>query len=150
MHNLKRMTSYIERETLQNMMNYRGFGKIQWNKKQNKGIVNNIEIHVVRSLSDRALSTIPRNSIVVHSNKNKNRNKHEEFQCFHVDELQFTLVEHPCVPLHRLVTNIEEVEQQFGTCSKFPIIRKSDPVVRFYGWVVGDIIQVNDKYRIIM
>jgi len=144
------MASETVRHTLQDMMTYRGLGIIAWNNKFTIGTVQNKQIHIVRSINERVLSSIQPNSIVVHVNRNKT--KHDTIEFFHIDELQFTLVHHPSVPFHRLVdpNETETLKVKFGQFDHFPILPKDDPVVRFYGWQVGQIIHVNEKYRIIV
>ena len=79
-------------------------------------------------------------------------------ELFSEDELQFNITTHKWVPEHRLLYRKQSKEaEQFKKkySDKFPIILKSDPVARFYGYKRGDIIQITHKddyvkYRICM
>ena len=78
-------------------------------------------------------------------------------ELFNEDELKFNLTKHILVPLHELVVfeNNEECENfKKKYEKKLPIIKKTDPVARFYGFKKGDFIKVTRKdgfvcYRII-
>jgi len=66
-----------------------------------------------------------------------------KFELFLQDELQYDITEHTFVPPHIKLQHQEalEIKQKYGT--KLPTILKTDPVVRFYNFEKGDIIQIN-------
>jgi DNA-directed RNA polymerase I, II, and III subunit RPABC1 len=69
-------------------------------------------------------------------------------ELFHVDDLQYNLTKHYLVPLHELyakkgsVKNID-FKKKYG--DKIPILLKTDPVSRFFGYQKGDIIKITRK-----
>lgn len=78
-------------------------------------------------------------------------------ELFQEDELQYNLTKHYLVPKHELVfekgtKKCKEFKEKYS--DKFPILLKSDPVCRFYGYNKGDIIKITRKggnimYRIV-
>ena len=78
-------------------------------------------------------------------------------ELFNEDELKYNITKHYLVPLHELVVfeNNEEYDifkKKYG--NNLPVILKTDPVARFYGFKKGDIIKVTRKngyiaYRIV-
>lgn len=74
-------------------------------------------------------------------------------ELFNEDELQYNITKHFLVPKHELVykkksKECEEFKKKYS--DKFPIILKSDPVSRFYGYNKGDIIKITRKNGYIM
>jgi DNA-directed RNA polymerase subunit H (RpoH/RPB5) len=61
-------------------------------------------------------------------------------ELFHIDELQYNLTKHVLVPLHEKISAKGHTE-----LSKYPILKKTDPVARFNGWVNGDLIKITRK-----
>ena len=75
-------------------------------------------------------------------------------ELFLEDELQYNITKHRLVPLHEKLqdTEADEFKKKYGT--KYPIILKTDPIARFYGYNRGDIIKITRKdnyvtYRIV-
>jgi DNA-directed RNA polymerase I, II, and III subunit RPABC1 len=69
-------------------------------------------------------------------------------ELFHEDEMQYNITKHVLVPLHEIehkfnTKECENFKKKYG--NKFPIILKSDPVSRFYGYDKGDIIKITRK-----
>lgn len=58
-------------------------------------------------------------------------------ELFSLDELQFNITTHALVPPHTKVKKNSKV-----SCAHYPIIRTTDPIVRFYGFEVGDVIRI--------
>jgi DNA-directed RNA polymerase I, II, and III subunit RPABC1 len=74
-------------------------------------------------------------------------------ELFNEDELQYNITKHFLVPKHELVykkksKECEEFKKKYS--DKFPIILKSDPVSRFYGYNKGDIIKITRKNGYVM
>lgn len=59
----------------------------------------------------------------------------------------FNVTKHKFVPLHEKVDpeSADLIKEHYG--SNWPILRKSDPVARFYGFVRGDLIKVTRPLR---
>ena len=73
-----------------------------------------------------------------------------KIELFHEKELQYNLTKHYLVPLHELkYKKNTELAKEFKK-NKYHIISKTDPVIRFYGWNIGDIIQITRKDGFIM
>ena len=73
-----------------------------------------------------------------------------KIELFHERELQYNLTKHYLVPLHELKYKKDNPEAKYFKTNKYPIISQSDPVSRFYGWEIGDVIQVTRKDNFIM
>jgi DNA-directed RNA polymerase I, II, and III subunit RPABC1 len=74
-------------------------------------------------------------------------------ELFNEDELQCNITKHYLVPKHELVykkgtKGCTEFKAKYG--DKYPVILKSDPVARFYGYERGDIIQITRKNGFVM
>lgn len=72
-----------------------------------------------------------------------------ELELFEKKELRFNITKHILVPKH---VRIEKTSGYDYT--KFPVIRKTDPVCRFYNFAQGDLIKITRKngsvyYRIV-
>lgn len=61
-------------------------------------------------------------------------------ELFKMEELQFNITTHALVPKHEKVHLENRSEVQ-----KFPILRKTDPVSRFYGFQTGDVIRITRR-----
>lgn len=69
-------------------------------------------------------------------------------ELFNEDELQYNVTKHKWVPKHEMMfkkktKGAEEFKKKYG--DKFPIIFKTDPISRFYGYNTGDIIKITQK-----
>ena len=69
-------------------------------------------------------------------------------ELFQEEEVQYNITKHYLVPKHELYcekgsSNAKKFKEQYS--DKFPIILKTDPVCRFYGFNKGDIIKVTRK-----
>jgi DNA-directed RNA polymerase I, II, and III subunit RPABC1 len=69
-------------------------------------------------------------------------------ELFHEDELQYNITKHYLVPKHELAYSkgtkgAKEFKEKYG--DTFPIILRTDPVSRFYGYNKGDIIKITRK-----
>ena len=73
-----------------------------------------------------------------------------KIELFHEKELQYNLTKHYLVPLHELKYKKDNLEAKDFKKNKYPIISQKDPVSRFYGWSVGDVIQVTRKDGFVM
>lgn len=60
-------------------------------------------------------------------------------ELFAIDELQFNITRHDLVPTH------ERVPTDGINCKDFPVIKPTDPVAKFYGYQVGDLIRITRK-----
>lgn len=74
-------------------------------------------------------------------------------ELFTEEELQYNITKHRLVPKHERLSPEEasKFKARFG--SNFPVLLRTDPVARFYGYKRGDIIKVTRKdgiiYRIV-
>lgn len=78
-------------------------------------------------------------------------------ELFQEDELRYNITKHYLVPKHELVyekgtKELKQFKEKYS--DKFPIILKTDPISRFYGYNKGDIIKITRKggnimYRIV-
>jgi len=61
--------------------------------------------------------------------------------------MQYNLTKHELVPKHEKVDINEKNAEDFkkSKTDKFPILLKTDPVARFYGFSKGDIIKITRK-----
>ena len=65
-------------------------------------------------------------------------NNHDiRIEIFCMNELRYNITKHQLVPQHIKIT-MDDSSQ----ISKFPTLKKSDPVARFYGYVHGDVIKI--------
>ena len=66
------------------------------------------------------------------------------FELFEFDEMQYNRTKHYLVPKHEKVDpELEGVKKQI--IDKLPILFKTDPISRFYGFKKGDLIKINRK-----
>ena len=73
-------------------------------------------------------------------------------ELFNEDELQYNITKHFLVPKH--VLKYKKTDKQAKEFQKYPILLKTDPISRFYGFDKGDIIEITRKngyvtYRIV-
>lgn len=61
-------------------------------------------------------------------------------ELFSMHELQFNITSHYLVPKHTKITTEDHKEY-----TKYPILKKSDPQARFYGFNSGDLIRIDRK-----
>ena len=73
-----------------------------------------------------------------------------KIELFHETELQYNLTKHYLVPLHELIYKKDTIEAKEFKKNKYPIISRTDPVSRFYGWNTGDIIKITRKNDFVM
>ena len=79
--------------------------------------------------------------------------KELKIELFHQDELQYNITKHYLVPKHEILYKKGTAEYsnfKDKYSDKFPIIMKSDPISRFYGYEKGDIIKVTRKNGYVM
>lgn len=65
------------------------------------------------------------------------------------NDLIFPVIDHGYVPKHTKMTEQEKAIFTYTTgttAEKNPLIRLNDPVVKFYGWKVGDMIRISRDY----
>src|SRR3990167_3829331 len=68
-----------------------------------------------------------------------------KIELFHFDELQLDITHHRLVPKHEKLS-IEEsafFKKQYGL--KHPVLLKSDPIARYYGYERNDVIKITRK-----
>ena len=74
-------------------------------------------------------------------------------EIFSIDELQFNITQHVLQPSFDKIVNPTVFKKKYGT--KFPIMKHTDPIARFYRYIKGDIIQITQSdsglvsYRIV-
>lgn len=61
-------------------------------------------------------------------------------ELFSTDELQFNITKHQLVPKHERVQREKNIDY-----TKFPILKSTDPISRFYGYQIGDLIRITRK-----
>ena len=67
------------------------------------------------------------------------------WQFFYDSDLTYNPVLHRDVPKHELLTESEKndkIKELRTSVSKLPIIKFTDPIVRYYGWKRGDLIRI--------
>jgi DNA-directed RNA polymerase I, II, and III subunit RPABC1 len=71
--------------------------------------------------------------------------KYKNVEIFTYDFFLFSLPRHAYVPKHILLTENEKNEflQKRNLCiEQLPLIRKNDPVIKYYGWKKGNIVKI--------
>lgn len=73
---------------------------------------------------------------------------------FHQSELSFNITKHDLVPKHEKLSSDESNEFKSKYGENQPVLYNTDPVSRFYGFSVGDVIKITRKngyvsYRIV-
>ena len=76
------------------------------------------------------------------------------FELFAMEDLQYNIINHKLQPKFTRLNDkdCKDFKEKYGT--KFPIMRKNDPVSCFFGYNKGDIIKIERKsgyitYRIV-
>jgi len=67
------------------------------------------------------------------------------YQIFFDNELKYNVTKHKLVPPHELLTPEEEasfLKEAKALKKNMPIIRKSDPPIKYYGWEAGRIVRI--------
>lgn len=82
--------------------------------------------------------------------------KHKNVQIFTYDYFLFPVAHHAFVPKHIKLTENEKkdfLKVRNVTLDQLPILRDTDPIVKYYGWGIGEIIKIerpgNNFYRVI-
>lgn len=60
-----------------------------------------------------------------------------KIELFHINELSYNLLKHKWVPKH------EKIDFSKKNDMKYPILKKTDPVSRFMGFKMGDVIRIH-------
>jgi DNA-directed RNA polymerase subunit H (RpoH/RPB5) len=88
-------------------------------------------------------------SIVVYKEKVTSKTKKTvenlddiKIELFTDEELSFNITKNALVPVHRLLTREESKKFLIDYGTKFPVIRLSDPISRFYGYEKSDVIEI--------
>ena len=71
-------------------------------------------------------------------------------ELFKEDELQYNCTKHVLVPKHELLFKKDAIEAKEFKKDKYPLILKTDAVVRFYGFKIGDVLKITRKNGTIM
>ena len=68
-----------------------------------------------------------------------------KIELFTDDELSFNITKNELVPKHILLSKEESKQfiHTYGT--RFPVIRTTDPISRFYGYERGDVVEITNK-----
>ena len=91
-------------------------------------------------------------SIVVYKEKVTSKTKKTvenldniKIELFTDEELSFNITKNNLVPTHTVLTKEESKAfiHTYGT--RFPVIRLSDPISRFYGYEKGDVVEIKNK-----
>lgn len=75
--------------------------------------------------------------------------KHSKFHLFQEKELCYNITHHCLYVPHRALNDEEEklVLQKFKTDKdKFPRLLRTDPIARYFGFKIGQLIQINRRY----
>ena len=73
--------------------------------------------------------------------------KFKNIQIFDVNELTYNVTKHIYYTKHELIS-MEEIIN-FVHKDQLPVILVDDPVVKYYNWIVGDVIRVYEQYDIV-
>jgi len=60
-------------------------------------------------------------------------------ELFKSNELQYNITKHSLVPSHTVITKTDEHSE----CSKYPILKRSDAIAKYYGFMSGELIRVD-------
>ena len=71
-------------------------------------------------------------------------------ELFNEEELQYNITKHYLVPKHELLHSKDSSESKHFKKNKYPLILKTDPVCKFYGFKIGDVTKVTRKNNNIM
>jgi DNA-directed RNA polymerase I, II, and III subunit RPABC1 len=76
------------------------------------------------------------------------------FELFHEEDLQYNIIKHRFQPIFQKIQTetADLIKKQFG--NQFPILKKDDPVCKYYDYQKGDLIKIirksgNITYRIV-
>lgn len=74
------------------------------------------------------------------------KKRRHQYETFDIASLQHVVVDNDLVPLHRKLTSqeLQRFDEEYKRCDVAKILSK-DPVVRYYNWSVGDVIEVTRK-----
>jgi DNA-directed RNA polymerase I, II, and III subunit RPABC1 len=72
-----------------------------------------------------------------------------KIEIFHEDELQYNITKHYLVPKHELLYKNNTDEAKNFKKNKYPLISRLDPVSRFYGFEMGDVIKITRKNNLV-
>lgn len=104
-------------------------------------------INDARSLDHPGILIIPDSAKL--SPESKMLLKQKNIQAFVESELLYNVTRHSLVPLHTKLTKTEE-NKLWKTlhCKKhnLAVISSQDPVVRYYGWQIGDVIRIVQRF----
>lgn len=73
-----------------------------------------------------------------------------EIELFEKSCLRFNITKHRLVPPHRCLTSHEELEFKTKYGVKIPVLLRTDPVVRFYNFRSGSIIEITRPEGIVV
>ena len=68
-----------------------------------------------------------------------------EFELFSIDDLQYNITKHVLQPKFERLSEKEAQDFKKSYGIKFPVLRKDDPISRFYNYKRGDVIRVKRK-----
>lgn len=71
-------------------------------------------------------------------------------ELFKEDELQYNCTKHILVSKHELLYKKDTKEAKEFKKYKYPLILKTDPICRFYGFKIGDVLKITRKNGTIM
>jgi len=69
-----------------------------------------------------------------------------KFQIFYEKDLTFNPTQHRDVPIHHKLSEeqkLEKLAEMRVLITQLPLIRQDDPIAKYYGWMVGDLIQIH-------
>jgi DNA-directed RNA polymerase I, II, and III subunit RPABC1 len=71
----------------------------------------------------------------------------ENIEIFSVDELQYNITRHSLVPRHEKLLEDEKnkIIKKYGGIDKFPKLLSGDPIAKYYGYVVNDMVKIYRK-----
>lgn len=71
-----------------------------------------------------------------------NKSVNYKIELFHIKDLQYNITKHKWVPKHIKLSDKDGIEfkKKYGT--KFPKIKETDPVSKFYNYKYGDVIKI--------
>lgn len=122
----------------------------------NKFNVKNIQVYItlMNELNIFHAIIIYKNGVTAFTQKAIEQSIEMKFELFAQEDLQYNITTHRLQPIFEILneTQSELLIKQFGT--KFPIMRKDDPIVKFYDYQKGDLIKIIRKngyitYRIV-
>lgn len=78
------------------------------------------------------------------------RNLQMNIQTMNIKEISFNITHHYLVPKHELVQSSDIIQELQPHKKNLPILKKLDPVSKYYGFKRGDIVRVTRKDNTIM